>query len=100
MNEKLTVTAIWTKNFSSINAIIRTLSGLGIVALFIANYALNQDLCDSLDRFGLGDLPKGGLAAKPGDRFMAYHGSIYYSSAPVRCVSYGESIVPSSCRGR
>ena len=42
MNAKLTVNAIWTKNFSSINAIIRTLIGLGIVALFIANYALNE----------------------------------------------------------
>ena len=42
MNAKLTVNAIWTKNFSSLNAIIRTLIGLVIVALFIANYALNE----------------------------------------------------------
>ena len=42
MKAKLDISAIWTKYFSSINAIIRASMGLGIVVLFIANYALDE----------------------------------------------------------
>ena len=42
--------ALWTKYFSSINAIIRASLGLGIVALFVAYYIIDFSINDDRAR--------------------------------------------------